>query len=90
MKSRLVLRQLKRLEKQFCVKQEISNRAAEIMELLREHEELLKSLRRHPDYSVEWERKIVEEVVQGLVEEGLLENVAPLTVESNGNEEGGE
>jgi hypothetical protein len=90
MKSRLILRQLKRLEKQFCVTQEINDRAAEIQELLRKQEELLESLRRDPEYSVEWEIKLVEEVVQDLIKEGFLQNAAPLNVEPNENEEGGE
>jgi len=89
MNSRSFLRRLNALEKQFCVTQEISDRGAEIQELLRKHEELLKSLRRDPEYSPELERQLVKEVVQGLVEEGLLQNVASLNIEPNENGEGG-
>jgi hypothetical protein len=55
MNNRLVLRRLKqleKLEKQFCVQQEISERAEKIQELLRQHEELMKELRSDPEYSV--------------------------------------
>jgi hypothetical protein len=90
MNSRSFLRRLNALESRFGETQEISDRAAEIQELLRKHEELLKSLRRDPDYSPELERKVVEEVVQDLIEEGLLQNAASLNVELNENAEGGE
>jgi hypothetical protein len=90
MKSQLVLKQIRRLEKQFCVTQEINEKAAEIQELLRKQEELLESLRRDPEYSVEWEMKLIEDVVQDLIKEGLLQNAAPLNVEPNENGEGGE
>jgi len=72
MKSRLVLRQLKRLENQFCVSQEISDRAAKIQELLREQDELLEKLRSDPEYTVEWEMEIAEKVVREMVKDGLL------------------
>ena len=88
MNSRSFLRRLNALESQFGVTQEISARAAEIQELLRKHEELLESLRRDPSYSPELERQLVKEVVQDLIEEGLLHNVAPLNVKPNESEEG--
>jgi hypothetical protein len=89
MNSRSFLRRLNALESQFGETQEISDKAAEIQELLRKHEELLKSLRRDPEYSPELERQLVKEVVQDLIEEGLLHNAAPLNVEPNENGEGG-
>jgi len=90
MNSQSFLRRLNALESQFGETQEISDKAVEIQELLRKHEELLESLRRDPEYSPELERQLVKEVVQDLIEEGLLQNAAPLNVESNENAEGGE
>jgi hypothetical protein len=90
MNKRSFLRRLNALESRFGETQEISDKATEIQELLRKHEELLKSLRRDPSYSPELERQLVKEVVQDLIEEGLLHNVAPLNFEPNGNNEGGE
>jgi hypothetical protein len=88
--NRSFLKCFNALESRFGETQEISDKAVEIQELLQKHEELLKSLRRDPEYSPELERQLVKEVVQGLVEEGLLQNVAPLNIEPNENGEGGE
>jgi hypothetical protein len=90
MNSRSFLRRLNALESQFGETRESSARAVEIQELLRKQEELLESLRSDPDYSPELERQLVEEVVQDLIEYGLLQNAAPLDIEPNENGEGGE
>ena len=72
MNSRFVLKRLKQLEKQVCSQQEISERAIKIKELLWKHEQLLKEMRSDPEYSVEWEKEIVDDAIQDLVKEGLL------------------
>jgi hypothetical protein len=82
------LKQLEKLEKQFCVQQEISERVEKIQELLRQHEELMKELRSDPEYSVEWETEIVDGVVQDLVEKGFLNSAKPLAASQS--EEGGD
>lgn len=81
MNNRLALRRIKKLEKlekQFCVQQEDNERATKIQELLRQHEELMKELRSDPEYSVEWDTEIVEDVVRDLVKKGLLNRAEPL------------
>jgi len=72
-----VLKQLRRLENQFCATQEVGDRAAEIQELLREQDVLLKKLRSDPEYTVEWEMEIAEKVVREMVKDGLLSEASP-------------
>lgn len=74
------------MEKQLGAKQEIDDRAAKIIELLRQYEELVEALKRQPGGFSELE--FVEEAVRRMVEEGLLEDPPPLNTEPNKKEEG--
>jgi hypothetical protein len=73
MSCRIVLRRLKVLEDKVYVKLKVDESAAELMELLRRHEEDLEKLRSMPGYTVDWEVQIAKEVVRDLIKKGLID-----------------
>jgi hypothetical protein len=73
MRCQRVLSRLKALEDGIYCEREMSGSLAELMELLRRHEEDLEKLRSMPGYTVDWEVQIAKEVVRDLIKKGLID-----------------
>jgi leucyl aminopeptidase (aminopeptidase T) len=70
--DRVILKRLSALEKKLQAKQESSESAARLIELLRQLEEANEELRSRSGYTVDLELEIAERAVKELVEKGLL------------------
>jgi len=73
MSRQRILGRLKALEDRMRCEREMSESSAELMELLRRHEENTEKLRSMPGYTVEMEVQIAKEVVKNLIREGLID-----------------
>jgi len=65
------------LENQFSQRQEVNERGAEIIELLRRYEEVMRPLRNSAE-GVALEHEIVKEAIRHMVEEGVLQPTVPM------------